>query len=111
MIYQDVTRIIEQQPSIKETYGKDLIDLPSDQLILRGVKFPYNEGTMELTITTEAAYPTFEWLAEITIKEPENVEHFLLRADQTIVETYGKNVIDVDSTKAEYLHHRLRQIT
>lgn len=108
-IYQEVSRIIESH-QVRETFGRDLIDLPPDKLILRGAKFPFNEGTIECTTTTAEAHPTFEWDAEVTIKEPENVEHYLLKPDQTIVETYGKNIYDVEVPRAERLLTLLKSL-
>jgi hypothetical protein len=109
-ILSETTRIIEATPEHKETYGRDLIDLPEDALILYGVKLPYQEGTIELTLSTPPARPTFEWLAEITIKTPDTLEHYLLKPDQTIVETYGKTVLNVVEPRAEALLERLKLI-
>jgi hypothetical protein len=109
-ILAETTWIISAEPKHKEVYGRDLIDLPEKELILYGVKLPYGEGTIELTLATPAAHPTFEWLAEITIKQPGEVEHYLLKPDQTIVETYGKTVLAVEVDRAQTLLDRLKLI-
>lgn len=123
-ILAETSRIIDAQLERKETYGRDLIDLPEDSLILYGIKLPISDdgyrirsgmtkasaGTIELTMTTEAARPTFEWLAEITVRQPDAVEHYLLRPGETIVETYGKKVFDVAPDRAQMLLDRLEKI-
>ncbi len=109
-ISSETIRIIESQATIKETYGHELIDLPPDELILCSTKLPLAEGTVEVALTTEAARPTFEWIAEITVIEPDNVEHYLLRPGDDIVETYGKNVVEVDAGRAQSLLDRLKQV-
>jgi hypothetical protein len=119
-ILEQITRLIVSEPTRNETYGRDLVDLPADELILYGVKLAYPGGgpfiksgkfktteTIELTKTTEAARPTFEWLAEITMKHGGEVEHYLLRPDGSIVETYGKNVYAATPERAESLLRRL----
>jgi hypothetical protein len=109
-IYKKTSKIISNSSRQKEVYGRDLIDLPPDELIFFGTKLPYQNGTIELTLATSSAIPTFEWLAEITLKQPENVEHYLLRPDHTIVETYGKTVLDVNQDRARQLILRLTKI-
>lgn len=111
-IYTQIETIIAAgNGKSKQVFGRDLIDLPPEELIFYGTKLPTsNDGTIELTLATPAAHPTFEWQAEITIKEPGNVQHYLLRPDHTIVETYGKNVFDVKADKAERLLDRLSKI-
>ncbi len=110
-LYNRTSQIIEAgHGKRKEVYGRDLIDLPPDALILHGTKLTTDFGTLELSLTTTAARPTFEWMAEITIKEPGNVEHYLLRPNHTIVETYGKNVFEVAPEKARELLERLEAI-
>lgn len=94
----------------KQVFGRDLIDLPTEELILYGTKLPYYDGTIEFTLATAAAHPTFEWQAEITLKRPNGIEHYLLRPNHTIVETYGKNVFDVSAERAQSLLKRLNNI-
>jgi len=103
-----VSRLIYQSEHKKLTHGRDLIDFPPDDLILTTAYFtPSDDSSVEVSTTEEMARPEFEWLAEITVKEPENIEHYLLRPDSTIVETYGKNVFDVSLAQAKSLRTRL----
>ncbi len=110
-IHDQVSRIISSgSGKPKQIYGRELIDLPQNELILYGAKLSLGDGTIELTLATPAAFPSFEWIAEITIKEPSNVEHYLLRPDKTIVETYGKNVYDATSQRANSLLEQLNKL-
>lgn len=111
VLLENISRIItSSNGKPKQVYGRDLIDLPAEELILYGLKQSYNDGTIELTLTTPMAHPAFEWLAEVTIKEPDNVEHYLLKQDLTIVETYGKNVFAVPAERAASLLKRLQKL-
>ncbi len=112
IIYADIVEILKSPNSGKanKVYGRDLIDLPDDKLILYGTKLDYLDGTIELTLTTPYANPRFEWKAEITIKVSSKVEHYLLRHDHVIVEAYGKNIYDVSLEKATKLQAEIAQL-
>lgn len=60
-------------------------------------------GRLEVNLTAPAAQSAFSWNMEITIDDIINskYQHLLLQTDNTIVETYGKQVIPVDNTKAQ----------
>jgi hypothetical protein len=62
-------------------------------------------GRLEVNLVTESAHEAFSWRAEITIDElaTETYQHILLQTDGSIVETYGKQVIPVDTEAAEQI--------
>lgn len=93
--------------------GENFIDVPKDKDILHSITlWPTEEKKVQVNVTTEHAYPAFEWFAEITIDDRSagNYSHYLLRTDHTLVETYGKNVTDVTQEAAENLLRELQSI-
>ncbi|TAK89520.1 hypothetical protein EPO04_00170 [Patescibacteria group bacterium] len=75
------------------------------------IKLP-NGGQIDLKLTLPQASSDFEWLAEITVDDTSTGEykHYLLRKAGDIVETYGKQVIDVSEADAQGLLDYLRAI-
>jgi hypothetical protein len=99
-----VQRLI-QDPSAKTMTGEAFMDVPVDKVILKSVTlWPSEDKKVQINVTTADAYPAFEWLAEITIDDQTSgYSHYLLRTDNTLVETYGKNVQDVSPEAAQKL--------
>jgi hypothetical protein len=85
---------------LKTTYGRDLIDFPEDDLIIETLTLPTADAEIEIGRTTEAARPAFHWFYEITIRYPETISHYLLLADDQLVEAYGRKVFDADAENA-----------
>jgi hypothetical protein len=61
------------------------------------------KGRIEVNLTTPDTPDNFEWLAELTIDNRAAAQfiHLIARRDQTIVETYGKNVIEISPARAK----------
>jgi hypothetical protein len=106
MIWHDILAKVEQiiktdsDPVI--TYGRELMDLPADLAALTTVAIKNPGMTVEVRTCAPEARPPFEWVTEITLRGTE-YKHYLLRPDQTIVETYGKTVTDVSEADAQSL--------
>ncbi len=108
-LFAETERIIAGDADPVITYGRDLIDLPEDMEVLKTVAIKTPEMIIELRTCNPKAVPPFEWLAEITLRGAE-YKHYLLRPDQTVVETYGKNVSDVSDESASELLAQLKAI-
>lgn len=108
-ILNTVKQIIAHDSDPVITYGRDLMDLPDDLPALTTVAIKNPDMTVEVRLCDAAARPPFEWVAEITLRGDE-YKHFLLRPDKTIVETYGKTVIDVSDAKASELYSTLKSL-
>lgn len=76
------------------------------------LRFP-DKGRIEINKLTTAAPETFEWQYEITIddKPSGSYIHLLLRRDGTLVETYGKTVLQVDNKRAVELYELLQRLS
>jgi hypothetical protein len=108
-LYDIVIGLVKRDPKVKVTTG-DSVAMDTDKAVVYTSKIPLGDKKrIEVAYTTPEARPAFEWLAEITIDELE-YQHFLLRSDRTIVETYGHNVMPVDDAKAQQVLDRLTEI-
>jgi hypothetical protein len=72
-----------------------------------------DRGRIEVNTLTPDAPSTFEWQYELTINQPLNeiYIHLLLRADKSLVETYGKTVNEVDDDRAQEILNILSELT
>jgi hypothetical protein len=80
-------------------------DLP-ETVVYMTHKLPLGgKGRLEIHIVTPEARPHFQWEVEITIDDLDNgvYKHILLQTGDKIVETYGKQVHEVDHETATEL--------
>src|SRR4051794_6204888 len=68
-------------------------------------------GKVEVNLTYPEVQDRFSWVAEITIDDvrDDSYIHLLLQTDGEIVETYGKQVIEVSDTQAEKYLRRVQE--
>lgn len=79
------------------------------QTVYTTAKVPLKSGgRVEVSLTP--AVTDFSWKAEITIDDAANnhYQHILLQQDGSIVETYGKQVIPIDTATATKSLERLK---
>jgi hypothetical protein len=108
-LLDEAKRIVASDSDPIITYGRELMDVPEDLAALTTVAIKTPELVAEVRLCDEAARPPFEWVAEITLRGSE-YKHYLLRPDQTTVETYGKQVNDVTEPDAERLLDTLQNL-
>lgn len=70
-------------------------------------------GRLEVNALAPKAPDSFEWDYEITIKDRLNDEfiHVLLRRDGSLVETYGKTVLEVDEPRGKEILSHLERLS
>jgi broad specificity polyphosphatase/5'/3'-nucleotidase SurE len=91
-------RNLTEDPQAEELLGVNFIDVPEDKIVVRRITFwPSENRKVQVNTTTDDAKAGFTWLAEITIDDRDagQYSHYLVQADGTIVETYGKKVSEV----------------
>lgn len=68
-----------------------LDELAAGAIVLRQRHYQTNGIDWEISLTTPAARPPFEWLAEITARE-QPLRHYLLTVAGEVVEAHGKQI-------------------
>ncbi|HSX41672.1 MAG TPA: hypothetical protein VLF21_03565 [Candidatus Saccharimonadales bacterium] len=85
----------------------DYFDLPGTVVYTQAKKSLPEKGRLEINVSDPSVRDRFTWNAEITLDRRSNdiFKHILLNGDGSVVETYGKRVIEVtDETAAELLN-------
>ena len=69
-------------------------------------------GRLEVNLTFPQVQDKFSWIAEITIDDAAEgtYKHVLLQTDGDIVETYGKQVIDVSDMQAAKILESMKRL-
>ncbi|HVE81072.1 MAG TPA: hypothetical protein VNA68_02990 [Candidatus Dormibacteraeota bacterium] len=106
MIYDDLLQTVvalaekadSREVAANEDFGLEL----DGKIIYDSCKATSPEGPIEINLTRDYARPPFEWLAEITL-DGKPFRHFLLTSEQTVIETYGKQVLPVSEQDAKWL--------
>jgi hypothetical protein len=83
----------------------DYYDLPG-KTVYTTYRLPLaGKGRLEVNLVNPEVQSSFHWSAEITVDdlEAEIYKHILLQTDNTIVETYGKQVHEVSGEAAKQL--------
>lgn len=71
------------------------------------------KGRIEVNCVTPEAQEHFFWNYEITLDdlETETYKHLILQTDGKLVETYGKNVNEIDATTASQILNQLSELS
>lgn len=101
-IYEIASQIVNTNKT-KIVLADGFPGLVDGTAMLNNIKVGKGKNYLEINLTTLAAEVAFEWRAEITISTDDSYKHFLLRKDGSIVETYGKTVLDTDETDQAWL--------
>jgi hypothetical protein len=64
------------------------------------------KGRLEVNVVTPEAADAFEWTTEITLNDKATGRfiHLIIRRDGSVVETYGKTVIELTPARSTELH-------
>ncbi len=88
-------------------------DMPGTTVYTTARQALQTGGRLEVNLTTPDAQKEFSWQAELTIDDLANqrYQHILLQTDGTVVETYGKQVIPVDTGSAQKILADLKELS
>ncbi|HEX7259896.1 MAG TPA: hypothetical protein VF272_03120 [Candidatus Saccharimonadia bacterium] len=77
-------------------------ELP-DRVVYTSAAHPLEGGgRVEVNTTTADTPPDFEWKHEVTINDKQRKQfiHLIVRHDDSVVETYGKTILPVNTERA-----------
>lgn len=104
--------IIEKHPETKWSSGEDFNDVEDSVTAMGSLTLNHDGEEVRLRLITPEAAEAFEWVGEITFIPPQKpqLRHFLLLRDGSIVEAYGRNLLEVKPDEATGLLLRLQML-
>ena len=87
-------------------------DLPGTTVYHTHTRKLAAKGRLEVSVVTPAAAEAFEWTTEITLndKAAGRFIHLIIRRDHSVVETYGKTVIELTPPRSAEIRTILGQL-
>lgn len=87
-------------------------DLPDETVYTTSSMQLPAKGRIEVNTIAPGAPADFEWEYELTIKDKvdDHFVHMIIRHDKSVVETYGKTIIDVTEDRAAEILKLLKDL-
>jgi hypothetical protein len=91
----------------------DYYDLPGTIVYHSATHTLGDGGRIEVNTITPETPLTFAWEIEITINDKEGGRfiHLILQRDRSLAETYGKNLIPIDTARTDEILDILMELT
>jgi hypothetical protein len=111
-ILELLKQVIDSHPDTVWHTGEDFNDVADDVKAMASLAVKHGGEDVRLRLITPEAAEAFEWTGELTFIPPQKpqLRHFLLLRDGSIVEAYGKHLLDVDPSDATALLLRLQML-
>lgn len=90
----------------------DYYDLPGTTVYHTHTRKLTAKGRLEVNVVTPEAAEAFEWTTEITLNDKADGRfiHLIIRRDGSVVETYGKTVIELTPGRSTEIRSILEQL-